>query len=300
MLRKTVIIGFILAATGLTGCIEKQEAAAADANASLPAEIADVQAVATAADAATNGGAVTAEAVPAALAITGEFVSPEISNLAIRNPGRVERVVVDAGERVRQGQPMLYQETEYLALDVDRAQAEVARAEAAFGEAKRELDRKTMLREKESVPVATLDRALAGFEQASANLDAAKAMLATAEQRLSDAVLRAPFDGVVIERKTAAGERLSERMDVAFVVARTSPLKLRFDVPERLLTSVREGQVVTATADAYPSEAFAGTVDVVGQTIDPATRTFFVEAEFPNKDGRLRPGLFARVQLELK
>lgn len=299
MLRRTLTIGFVLALTGLTGCIEKQQASSAAADTQLPSEIADVQAVTTGAQEALANEASTNEARPAALEVTGEFVSPEISNVAIRNPGRVARVVVDEGERVKEGQPMLYQETEYLDLDVDRARAEVARAEAVFSEAQRELERKELLRKKDSVPVATLDRAMTGFEQASAALDSAKAMLATAEQRQRDAVLRAPFEGVVMEKKTAAGERLSERMDIAFVLARTSPLKLRFDVPERLLTAVKEGQVVRASVDAYPGETFEGTVDVIGQTIDSATRTFFVEANFPNKDGRLKPGLFARVQLEL-
>lgn len=299
MLRRVLFVGLILAVTGLTGCVERQEATPVT-EAALPSEIADVQAVATAAEETLTNTAGRKEAVPAALEVTGEFVSPEVSNVAIRNPGRVERVVVDQGERVRTGQPMLYQETAYLELDVDRARAEVARAEAAVGEAKRELERKELLRKKESVPPAVLDRAMAGYEQASAALDAAKAILATAEQRLGDAVLRAPFDGVVMEKRTAAGERLSERMDIAFVLARTSPLKLRFDVPERLLTSVREGQVVRATTDPYPGEEFVGSIDLIGQTIDPSTRSFFVEATFANVDGRLKPGLFARVQLELE
>ncbi len=298
MLRRILIIGVVTALSGLTGCVEKQEAASAAGAGGLPAEIADVQAVATAAEETLAG--VTREATEAELVVTGEFVSPEVSQVAIRNPGRVERVVVEQGQRVRAGQPLLYQETAYLELDVARTMGEVARAEAAFEDAKRELDRKELLRKKESVPAATLDRALSGYEQARAVLDIAKAMLATSEQRLADAVLRAPFDGVVMERRTAAGERLSERQDVAFVLARTSPLKLRFDVPERYLATVKEGQAVRATIDPFPGESFEGRVDLIAQTIDPTTRTFFVEARFPNSDGRLRPGLFARVQLELE
>ena len=300
MLRRTLTLGLVLALTGLTGCIKKQTAAPATASASLPAEIADVQSVATAAEETLTNGSSSKEATPAALEVTGEFISPEISQVAIRNPGRVARVVVEQGERVRAGQPMLYQETEYLDLDLQRARAEVARAEAAYGEAKRELERKQLLRQKESVPVATLDRAQTGYDQTAAALEVAKAMLATAEQRVADAVLRAPFDGVVMERRTAAGERLSERQDVAFVLARTSPLKLRFDVPERLLPSVKEGQVVKATTDPFPTETFEGKVNLIGQTIDPSTRSFFVEATFANTNGKLRPGLFARVQLELE
>ncbi len=53
-----------------------------------------------------------------------------------------------------------------------------------------------------------------------------------------------------------------------------------------------------AFADPYPGETFTGTVTTFVQAIDPATRTFTVEAEFPNRDARLRPGLFARVELD--
>jgi membrane fusion protein (multidrug efflux system) len=111
-------------------------------------------------------------------------------------------------------------------------------------------------------------------------------------------VLRSPIAGVVAERRTDVGERLGDNT-VAFVVVQTAPLKLRFRVPERHLAAVHRGQVVSATVDPYPGEHFAGTVSVVGQVVDSASRSFFVESEFPNQDGRLRPGLFARVELAL-
>ena len=53
-----------------------------------------------------------------------------------------------------------------------------------------------------------------------------------------------------------------------------------------------------ATVDAYPGDVFQGKVTVVGGVIDPATRSFLVETEFPNRDGKLRPGMFARVEME--
>ncbi|MGH9456172.1 MAG: efflux RND transporter periplasmic adaptor subunit, partial [Thermoanaerobaculia bacterium] len=95
------------------------------------------------------------------------------------------------------------------------------------------------------------------------------------------------------------GEYLGEG-GVAFVVIRTAPLKLRFEVPERYLARVRRGQTVTASVDAYPGEEFAGTITTVGGVVDPQTRTLFAEAEFTNADGRLRPGLFARVDATLE
>lgn len=294
-----------LALVAAMGCSPKEQPAAA-ASADLPADVARFEAAAKAAqesvakDAEAGGMEAQAVAIEEKVVVTGEFESPEVSNVAVAITGRVARVEVDKGDRVRQGQTLLVLETQYLELDARRARAEVARARAMYDEAKRELARKEQLREKDSVPQATLDRSRASYEQAEAVLESAKATLGTAQQRMHDSVLRAPFDGVVIERKTAAGERLSERQDVAFLLARTTPLLLRFDVPERYVAAVKVGQRVRASADPYPGETFEGQVSVIGQTIDSKSRTFFVEAKFPNKDAKLRPGLFARVELDLK
>jgi RND family efflux transporter MFP subunit len=302
-LGSMVITAALVAAIG---CSPKAQPAAT-ASAQLPADVAKLEAAATAAKetvakAAEAGGVEAPQAIETEgkVAVTGEFESPEVSNVAVAITGRVARVEVDKGERVRQGQPLLVLETQYLELDVRRGKAEVARAQAMLDEAKQDFARKEQLRAKDSVPQSTFDRSKATYEQAEASLESAKATLGTAQQRLYDSVLRAPFDGVVMERKTAAGERLSERQDVAFVLARTTPLLLRFDVPERYLAVVKEGQAVQAHADPFPGESFDGRVSVIGQTIDSKSRTFFVEASFPNKDGRLRPGLFARVELDLK
>ena len=119
-----------------------------------------------------------------------------------------------------------------------------------------------------------------------------------ARQRLADSVIRSPLVGVDAERLTDAGEFLGEG-GVAFVVIQTAPLKLRFRVPEKYLGQIRAGQSVVATVDPYPGEKFVGTIKTVGGVIDPQTRTLFAEAEFPNRDGRLQPGLFARVETKL-
>jgi membrane fusion protein, multidrug efflux system len=189
-------------------------------------------------------------------------------------------------------------EADYASLDSQRASADVSRAAAALADAKRDLDRKSELKAKGSVPQATYDRSQSTYEQARAAHAAAIAASSSARQRIADATLRAPFTGVVVERRADAGERLGDN-SVAFVIAQTAPLKLRFDLPERYIDRVRKGQVVAATVEPFPNEAFTGTIHVVSQVVNPQTRSFFVEAIFPNNDGRLRAGLFARVKLEL-
>jgi len=286
-------------ALALAAC--SRPAARAAAAATPPPLPADVQSVAKVAT-PDPGGAPTPEAAPlteARLSLTGELVAPVRSNLVPRTGGRVGRVLVDEGQPVRKGQPLLELETEYLKLDLDRATAELARAEAAARDAQRDFERKKALSVKGSVSTSVYDRSEAGSQQAEAARAAAQAGLALARQRLSDAVLTSPVDGVVAARRTDVGERLTEGT-VAFVVEQTAPLKLRFRVPERYVAMVKSGQTVKATVEPYPGTEFEGTLSLVSASVDPATRTFLAEAEFPNRDHRLRPGLFARVELALE
>jgi membrane fusion protein, multidrug efflux system len=265
----------------------------------LPADVQSVATVGVPANGSPGGPADAPSAAPETrLQLTGEFASRVRSDLVARTPGRVGRVFVDEGSPVQKGQPLLELETEYLKLEVERAEADVARAEAAARDAQRDFERKAGLLPKGSVSQAVHDRSQAGAEEADAARASAKAALGLARQRLADSVLVSPIDGVVAERRTDVGERLSEGT-VAFIVQQTAPLRLRFRVPERYLASVRVGQTVNAFVDPYPGEAFAGRISLVGGSVDTATRTFLVEAEFSNRDRRLRPGLFARVEADL-
>lgn len=258
---------------------------------------ADVQGIATA-SAATETSAATAAADPDTLTATGEFVSPVRSELSPKTPGRVEKVFVEEGARVRRGQPVLLLESDYARLNLQAAAAEVARAKAVRDEAARDLERKKGLSAKGSIPGATLDRSQAAFEQANAALSGATAQVALLRQQIADSTLRSPVDGIVAEKRTEVGARLGDG-GVAFVVVQLSPIRLRFQVPERYLGRISPGQRVTARVDPYAGETFEGTIKSVGGVIDPKTRTMFAEAEFRNADGRLRPGLFARVEAKL-
>lgn len=260
----------------------------------LPADVRDIATAST--TIAPAGGA--APETSNVLSATGEFVSPVRSELTARLPGRVARMFVDEGARVSQGQPVLQLETEYVSLNLRAAEAEIARAKAALDEAARDLARKKELVGKGSVPQATFDRSQAAFDQATAGYAAVRAQADLLRQQLSDSTLRSPVNGIVAEKRTDVGARLGDG-GIAFVVVQLSPLRLRFQVPERYLGRINPGDPVTARVDPYPSETFGGVVKTVGGVIDPKTRTMFAEAEFANRDGRLRPGLFARVEAKL-
>lgn len=269
----------------------------------LPEDVRDVASVAkdqpTVSEAGEPGTATPDAGTSGAVVANGELVSPVRSELAVKNPGRVARVYVDEGARVRRGQTLLTLETEYLTLALKQADAQVAQARAAASEAERDFKRKEELLAKESVSRAAYDRSRSSYDSAVAAVAAAEAGRDLARQQVKDAVLVAPITGVVEERRTDVGERLGDN-SVAFVIAQTSPLKVRFRLPERYLANLREGQPVRATVDPYPGEVFSGKVTRIGGVVDPETRTILVETELPNSDGRLSPGLFARVEIDVE
>jgi membrane fusion protein (multidrug efflux system) len=308
MTRSTITtISILILAILPFGC-EKKDAPAATTTQAAPALPSDVQGVASAATATTAttsaAEAQSSTATPSVasaesggtIVATGELISPVRSELAVKIPGRVGKMYVDEGSRVSRGQPLLEIETDYPRLNLDKANADIARAVSAEKDAQNDLTRKRELIAKESIPQATYDRSQAMFDQARAAKQSAEAQAAIYRQQLADSTLRSPIDGVVAEKRTDVGQRLGDAT-VAFVVVQTSPLKLRFRVPEKELARVRLGQNVKATVDAYAGDVFQGKVAVVGGVIDPASRSFTVETEFPNRDGKLRPGMFARVEL---
>lgn len=298
--RPLILLSAVLLSLGTMACSSDEsktatattETSATTEAPALPADVADVTASASTtgtAAAATDANGFTA---------TGEFVSPVRSELSPKSPGRVARTYADEGARVRRGQPLLELESDYARINLQGAEAEVARAKAARDEAARDLERKKGLIAKDSIPRATLDRSQATYEQTNAMLAGASAHAALLRQQVADSTLRSPVDGIVSEKRTEVGARLGEA-GVAYVVVQISPLKLRFDVPERYLGRIKAGDKVTARVDPYPNETFEGTIKTLGGVIDPKTRTMFAEAEFANRDARLRPGLFARVETKL-
>lgn len=314
--RTLLITSLVLAAAGCGG--KKDEAATGTTTTTAAPQLpADVQSVSAAATSTTgtattatttavsstdttgtaSGSVATAADNGGTIVATGEFVSPVRSELAVKMPGRVAKMYVDEGAHVSRGQALLDLETDYVRINLQRAEADVARAKAAADDARRDLDRKKDLIAKDSIPRATFDRSQSAYDQATAALQSAQAQAALLRQQINDSVLRSPIDGVVAEKRTDVGQRLGDNT-VALVVVQTSPLKLRFRVPERYLAEVRKGQPVKASVDPYPNQSFQGNVTVIGGVIDSASRSLLVETEFPNRDGKLKPGLFARVELQ--
>ncbi len=109
--------------------------------------------------------------------------------------------------------------------------------------------------------------------------------------------VRTPQAGVVLEQLVTAGTAVTPGTPM-FVIADTSVLWVLAEIDEAALGQVRVGLPVRVAVSAYPDEAFAARVTMIGDTINPSTRRVVVRCEAANGDGRLKPGMFARVQFE--
>lgn len=135
--------------------------------------------------------------------------------------------------------------------------------------------------------------------QARGRVAAAEAVVDLARVNLARTKIRAPFDGALGARNVSPGDRVDS--DVALVqIDAVDRLQLQFSLPENAISLAQPGLEVTARVAAYPNEGFGGVVYFVSPALDPQSRRLELKAWVPNADGRLRPGMFARVDLEVE
>ena len=139
---------------------------------------------------------------------------------------------------------------------------------------------------------------------AQAQVQSYRAALQLAETNLGNTRLLAPFSGYVSQRNLDSGAAVSAQSagtNTASVgiltVQDIQTVKVQIEVPERNIARVTVGSRVRLTVDPYEKEVFTGTVARVVHNLDPRTRTMGIEVEIPNPDGRLKPGMFARVEV---
>jgi len=129
-----------------------------------------------------------------------------------------------------------------------------------------------------------------------ATIQGLRAELKLAEKRLGDTVLHAPFDGAVVAKLVSPGQYIKENVPVLTLV-KSSPLRLRADVPESAVGEVHVGTSLTFTTDAAPAAVFHAVVRELNPSLDSKSRSLTAEARLAEPDARLKPGMFVQVKL---
>ncbi len=242
--------------------------------------------------------------------VVGNLIGAATVDVAPKVNGRLQTMNVKLGDTVRRGEVLAKVEDQEIQQQVRQAEAsfEVSKAtirqrEADLKLAKSNLDRNKSLLDRQLLPqqtyedtdarhqaaVAQLDLAQAQFQQASSRLDELKITLANTS-------ILSPVDGFVSKRALDPGAFVGTNSPVASVVDIRS-VRLVANLVEKDARRVSAGTPAVVEVDAYPGEQFRGSVSRVAPVFDPATRTAEMEIEVPNPGYRLKPGMYARVNL---
>jgi multidrug efflux pump subunit AcrA (membrane-fusion protein) len=152
------------------------------------------------------------------------------------------------------------------------------------------------LREQYQAALAQANQSYAAVQTSRAAAQAARVTVEQAQKGVRDVTIYSPISGYVTDRTADVGEFVSTSSKVATVV-RTNPLRVRIDVPEQAIATVRAGQSVSVSVSTYPERSFAGRVARVSPNVSAQSRTLTVEAEVQNDENLLRPGQFATIRV---
>ncbi|TVQ85523.1 MAG: efflux RND transporter periplasmic adaptor subunit [Chromatiaceae bacterium] len=194
--------------------------------------------------------------------------------------GQVQRIRFESGDRVRSGQPLVQLDTEVDAADL-------AGLQASLNLARTQLERNQRLLRDRAVSQGDYDEISARLEQAQAGVAAKQALI---EKK----TIRAPFEGQLGIRQIDLGQYLVEGTGIVQLEA-LKQVYVDFTVPERRLAEIRVGQPVEVRVAAWPEAVFTGRIQALGPGIHDDTRSVPVRALLANPEGRLRPGMFAKV-----
>ena len=204
-------------------------------------------------------------------------IRPEIA-------GRIAEFRFNEGQNVQRGAVLLR-------LDQSELAAVLASSKAQAGLDQQRLVRAEDMHKKGFIAQQALDEQRANHQRSLAKQREDEAKLAKTE-------IRAAFPGVMGLRQVSEGAYVAAGTDVVRL-EKIDQLKLDFRVPESYVGRLRPGQGVRVQLDAYGEQDFAGSVYALEPAVDEATRTVLVRARVANPDLKLRPGMFARVQVQL-
>jgi RND family efflux transporter MFP subunit len=205
-------------------------------------------------------------------------------NVAPASPGRIEKLFVEVGDRVNKGDNLF---------QMDRTQLYQLKLQLASLE--KDLSRTDTLLKSGSARQQQYDQLKTQYDVTKTNVDFME----------QNSLMKSPFYGIVTGKYFEDGEIYSGapttqtgRSSVVTVM-QVNPLKVNVNISEQYYPLIKKGMKVSLKADVYENEMFTGTVFRISPTISAATRSFTVEIELPNRNELLKPGMFARVSMDL-
>jgi membrane fusion protein, multidrug efflux system len=214
----------------------------------------------------------------------GSLRAVQGADLSTEESGVIAKILFENGAEVKEGDLLVE-------LDTDTEQANLRSAEAEQDLARTVYERTRRLRANNTVPQSDLDAAESQLRKMTALVEQLKATIRKKQ-------INAPFSGRLGIREVNLGQFVNNG-DKIVSLQSLDPIFVDFLLPQQLIAALQPGQQLRVITDVYPGETFEGTLTAVNTEIDPVTRNIRLQGTLPNAEGRLRPGMFGRVLLNL-
>jgi RND family efflux transporter MFP subunit len=228
----------------------------------------------------------------------GSLFAHAEAQLAPAVGGTIVKIHVKEDDVVKKGQVVFQLDASDAYLRARAAKTGLDAAKVNLKATRVEYDRMKTMFEQGAVNRAQWDQIQARLEAAEVGVQQAQAGLAMAQKAVSDATVKSPIDGVVTGKYKNEGEMATMMPPtIVLVIQDQATLDLRFRLPEKALATIKKGDAFDARFTSVGVTRQA-TIARIMPTVDPRTRTIEVIAELANTDAKLRPGLFAEIELK--
>lgn len=227
----------------------------------------------------------------------GSLLARRESRIGAEVRGRIQEIYVQDGDRVEAGAKLFQIDPAPYEVNLRQAEAGLDLARAERKQLETDQGRVSKLHNREIVAGDALSRSKTNVAVAKARERQAKESVALARHNLEQTLVTAPYGGSIAARIVDEGTTaLVQPQTIVVVLQETSQLEAEANIPESQLSVVREGDPVQVWVQGL-AEPIETTVDAVGDTIDPTTRTYRVRMLIDNADHRLKAGVFARIEI---
>jgi membrane fusion protein (multidrug efflux system) len=226
----------------------------------------------------------------------GTLRAQETVEITPEMAGILRDIHFEEGQAVLSGDLLFTIDDSKLKRELKERKAALEQAVARLEIAQKTASRIRKLYKRRTVSEERWDQAETELQAAKAEVRRLKAAVGLIQERFKDTRIRAPFEGVVSERRVDAGDYVTPGQ-VLVTLYDTNNLEAEVKIPERHLDRVRKGQNAELMLPAYPERAYSGRVTFVGPAVDERTRNFLVKVRVEDPEETLKPGTFAAVTL---
>lgn len=230
------------------------------------------------------------------LEVMGTIKGEQSVNLTFEKSGQIQEFYVLEGQVCQKGDPLVSLINKEAALKLKYAEAKVEEAQVNVAIASKKFNHLKALFDLGGIAQNRVDEERLALLKAEKELQTARVDRDYQKEILEGSTIKAPFDGVFLEKGVEAGEVVTPNTLIG-KFSQVDHVYAEIGIIERDLAKVNFEQIATLTVDSYPNETFQGYVDVIAPVVSGDSRTMTLKIKIPNEKGRLLPGMYANGSL---